>query len=116
MKSPFPGMDPYGERLVFAQSLPQAPYFIFLTRAYRRRLCEIWPAQLNEALSVVPVPLLKGDPDVALDMARAVSNTYEQGRYNRRIDYTLPPPGPLSDADVMWVKELLQPKATEQES
>ncbi|MBN1283793.1 MAG: DUF4058 family protein [Anaerolineae bacterium] len=97
-----------GERVPMESALPPAPYFIVLSRAYRRPVCEVWPVQLADPLPVVPVPLLRGDPDMPLDMAKAISDVYDQARYDRRIDYTQPPPGPLTGDEAAWVKQLLK--------
>ena len=56
---------------------------------------------------VVPVPLKKPDPDVALDVQTALEQVYRSVRYDLRIDYRLPPLPDLSPDDAAWLDELL---------
>jgi hypothetical protein len=43
---------------------------------------------LADRLPVLPVPLVKPDPDVPLDMGEVVASVYERGAYVQQIDYT----------------------------
>ncbi|MEW5986784.1 MAG: DUF4058 family protein [Chloroflexota bacterium] len=90
--------------------LPDAPYFVFLSRSEERPRVEIWPIQLPELIPVVPVPLLEPDADVPLDLGRAVHDLYERTAYDLRIDYSQPPPKPdLLPEEAEWVEALLLP-------
>jgi Protein of unknown function (DUF4058) len=85
-------------------SLPAAPYFIFLSRAERRPQIDIWPLTLRDPILPVPVPLRRPDPDVVLDVGRAIHHNYTSARYERRIDYrAAPPPPPLTPEDHAWL-------------
>jgi hypothetical protein len=97
-----------GQRVPMQKPLPPAPYFIFLSRAERRPLTEIWPISLKEPLPVVPVPLLPGDLDVALDLQQAFTLTYDLLGYDLALDYTQPPEMPLPQAEAAWVETLLR--------
>jgi hypothetical protein len=85
-----------GQRVPMQQPLPAASYFIFLSRAEKRPLTEIWPLSLKEPLPVLPVPLLPGDADVGLDLQRVFATTYDLLGYDLAVDYTQPPEIPLS--------------------
>src|SRR5438874_7071988 len=61
-----------GRRPQLLTPLPEAPYFIFLSRAERRPQIEIWPLTLRDPIVPVPVPLRHPDPDVVLDVGRAI--------------------------------------------
>lgn len=87
--------------------MPIAPYYVTLSRAERRPTVQVWPIQLREPLPVIPVPLLKPDPDVPLDLGAALAAIYERGAYDMRIDYGQPPPPPLSPEETGWIHELL---------
>jgi hypothetical protein len=97
-----------GTRFPTAQPLPAVPYFVFLTRAERRKEVEVWPIALHEQLPTVPVPLLPGDPDVQLDLQQALTTVYDIIGYDELIDYQLPPPAPLTPAESTWVEEQLR--------
>jgi len=72
------------------------------------RTSEIWPVALQEALPILPVPLLAPDPDVPLDLRAALEHIYERARYARRIDYRQPvPPPALRPAMATWLQETL---------
>ena len=96
-----------GERALTAD-LPEAPYFIFLTRAGHEDT-EIWPVALQQPIPVVPVPLLKPDPDVPLNLNRALQSIYDRAAYDLRVDYARPVPRPpLPPADQQWLAAHLQ--------
>jgi hypothetical protein len=90
--------------------VPQAPYYIMLSRATDRPNVSVWPLPLNARLPIIPVPLLEPDRDVALDLGEIVAAVYERGGYDIRIDYGKPvPPPSLTDEDTVWVEALLAP-------
>ncbi|NUQ66236.1 MAG: DUF4058 family protein, partial [Pirellulales bacterium] len=92
--------------------VPSAPYYVALSRVSRRPYVDVWPIQLPEKLPTVPVPLLEPDPDAPLDLAAVVAGVYERGAYARLIDYRLPPPPALSEAEAAWLdKHLREQKA-----
>lgn len=93
-----------GIRPQVTRPLPNAPYFIFLSRAYQRPQIEVWPLSLQAPIKPVPVPLRYPDPPVALDMSLAIHESYRRARYDLEIDYREPPPAPeLSPDDAAWL-------------
>jgi hypothetical protein len=97
-----------GQRVPMRKALPAEPYFVFLSRAERRPLTEVWPIALDARLPVVPVPLLAGDADVPLDLQRALSNVYDLAGYDLAVDYTRRPEVPLAPGDAAWATERLR--------
>jgi hypothetical protein len=93
-----------GRRPALLEPLPDAPYFIFLSRAERRPLIEIWPLSLRAPIPLVPIPLHAPDPDIALEITQALARIYTSARYDLRIDYRqAPPPPDLLAADAAWL-------------
>lgn len=87
--------------------LPEASYFVFLTRAQRVGQSEVWPLSVRDSLPVIPVPLQEGDADVALDLGRALRDAYDEAGYELSIDYGQPPVPPLPADDTAWARDLL---------
>lgn len=83
-----------GQRPPLETPLPAAPYFVFLSRGERRPLVDIWPLRLQDAITVLPIPLRAPDPDVPLELGRAIQTIYDEAAYDLRIDYRQPPPKP----------------------
>lgn len=93
-----------GRRPQVRADLPDAPYFVTLSRQERRPHVEIWPVLLTGVLPVVPVPLQSEDPDVPLDLGACLRRIYASARYDLRVDYRTPPPPPeLNAADGAWL-------------
>lgn len=98
-----------GERPPLVDPVPEAPYYIVLSREDRRPYVAVWPVQLSTPLPTVPVPLREPDPDAPLALQEIVASVYERGAYARQIDYSQPPPPPaLTDEEGAWLDELLR--------
>lgn len=97
-----------GQRVPMQQPLPPVSYFVFLSRANRRPLTEVWPIRLQDRLPMVPVPLQAPDPDIQLDLQAAFDMAYDTFGYDLSVDYTRPPEVPLEGNDAAWAEELLR--------
>ena len=96
-----------GPRMPMADPIPPTDYCVLLSRADGRPLTEVWPVSVRQPLPAVPVPLLPGDPDATLDLQQVISTVYDAWAYDLELDYTRPPPVPLSSADAAWAADLL---------
>lgn len=97
-----------GQRPQTIEPLPDAPYFIFLSRMQRRPNLEIWPLQLREAITLIPVPLRFPDAPIVLDLGKAIHKAYAQAHYDLDINYDDPPPAPaFGPEDTAWINERL---------
>jgi hypothetical protein len=56
----------------------------------------------------VRVPLLPGDPDVELDLQAALNAIHDLYGYADAVDYSRPPPGPLTPEQAAWVDRRLR--------
>jgi hypothetical protein len=99
-----------GTRFPTGKPLPASPYFVFLSRAERRKDVEVWPISLKAPLPEVAVPLLAGDADARLDLQQALKTVYDILGYDELIDYRQPPPGSWSEADLQWLDQQLRTK------
>lgn len=97
-----------GERVPMQESLPEVPYFVFLSRAERRPVLDIWPIALDQQLPVVPVPLLHGDADVLVDLQATFNAVYDLLGYDLLVDYHRSPTPALVPGQAQWAARLLQ--------
>lgn len=99
-----------GQRTPLETPLPEASYYVTLSRENRRPYVDIWAIQLAQRLPVVGVPLSRPDPDAPLDLGAIVREVYERGGYDVSIDYRQPVPLPtLAETEQLWVNTILKP-------
>ena len=94
-----------GRRLPMSLPLPSGDYFAFVSRAQHRPDSEVYAWTIHDGLPSIPIPLLAGTPDVALDLAGVFATTYERGRYARLIDYATPPSVLRKPEDRAWAEK-----------
>ncbi len=94
-------------RMPYDSPLPASDYVAMVSRCGERPDCDVWLIGVRQALPVLPIPLLRPDPDAALDTGQALRTAYERARYDLRVDYSQSPVPPLSDADTEWAQSLL---------
>jgi len=97
-----------GQRVPMRQPLPAGSYYVLISRESTRPILDDWPIKLSELLPIVPVPLLPGDPDVALDLPAAFTEVYDRGCFDLALDYTKPPEVPLPRELSVWANQLLR--------
>jgi hypothetical protein len=97
-----------GCRVPMRETLPKAPYFVFLSRSENRPVTDVWPIEFAQPLPVVPVPLLHGDPDAPLDLQLAFSSIYDLCSYDLLIDYSRSPQHPVPRKAAAWVEKCLR--------
>jgi Protein of unknown function (DUF4058) len=69
----------------------------------------VYPIRLEDRLPGIAIPLLPGDPDVALSLQAVFERAYNAGPYRRALGYreeTVMPP--LSAEQLAWVRERLK--------
>jgi hypothetical protein len=90
---------------------PMEADYILLVNRYRGgagRISDIWPVALNEALPLLPVPLLPSDADAPLDLNIAIRSIYTRAGYDWRLNYRrLVPPPELRPAMRDWISQNL---------
>jgi hypothetical protein len=74
---------------------------------YERPVCGVWPINVRQALPKLPIPLLRHDPSVELDIGVALQTAYQRARYDVRIDYRVSCDPPLAPADAEWAAALI---------
>ena len=97
-----------GERFTVTEALPDASYFVFLSRANRRPNAEVWAMTLEQHLPFVPIPLGDGERDETLDLQLALNTIYEQYSYERATRHSGQPVVPLSQEQLTWADQCMQ--------
>lgn len=97
-----------GRRVPMRDPLPDAPYFVFLSRVEKRPYLDVWPIQLEEPLPTVPVPLLPDDADVSLDLQLALTTMYDELGFDLSVNYHQPSEIPLEGETAVWAAGLLK--------
>ncbi|MEZ4887341.1 MAG: DUF4058 family protein [Chitinophagales bacterium] len=97
-----------GTRPLSHPILEDTTYLVGLTRS-ESALTDFWKIKLENALPVVPVPLLREDKDVPLNLQKAIEEVYEDAGYDISIDYNSEPPPPkLPEEEWEWIKGLVK--------
>jgi len=96
-----------GQRLPMVGQLPSAPYFVFVSRAWKRPVIEVWPISLGEQLPTIEIPLAGRDEHVSLNLQRAFSTVYDQCGLELVADYTRPPEVQLDEQQSEWTRSVL---------
>jgi len=85
-------------------------YWVCVSKAALPGEYEVYPISLRERLPRVAIPLRSPDADVVLDLPSIFNLCYDNGDFEREIDYNASPQVPLSHDDAMWADDLLREK------
>ncbi|MBI4673940.1 MAG: DUF4058 family protein [Chloroflexi bacterium] len=88
--------------------LPSYRYLVNVRRVPYRYLFETYPIRLDEKLPHIRIPLVAPDPDVALDIQAVLNQAYDNGAYDRLLNYHAPPRTTLAADEAKWVDEILR--------
>ncbi len=92
----------------FSSKKKPSHYQVMLLRA-KTNNAAIWSVNVQDTLPVLPVPLLAPDPDVVLELGKAMDMIFERSLYHLSIDYTKEPAPPtFSESDWAWIQEVVQ--------
>jgi hypothetical protein len=83
-------------------------YLVSLHRSAQRGRYQVWRVTLQQRLPRILVPLADGDPDIRVDLEAVFTRAYDEGAYDRDIDYAREPDPPLAPADAAWADSLLR--------
>ena len=86
---------------------PDWRYVVSVSRSGQRSRLEVYAFGIRDRLPRCRIPLRSPDPDVVLDLPEVFARCYDVGSYDLLIDYTKPPPGELSEAEIAWLRSHL---------
>ncbi|MCS7300655.1 MAG: DUF4058 family protein [Fimbriimonadales bacterium] len=81
-----------GERMPTNEPLPEGDYFALIARGYRLPVVEVYAWKRGQPLPLIPVPLLRGDPDAPLNLQAVYESVYARARYDVQLDFSKPLP------------------------
>ena len=94
-----------GERLpVFGR--PAGDYYAIISRGYRRPRADVFSWTIRQPLPPIPIPLKKGEPEVAVDLQQVFTTVYHRARYQLSLNYAAQLKAPLSASDALWMSQL----------
>ena len=86
-------------------------YAVSIHRFNRPNDFFVYPIALADRLPKIAIPLLPGDPDVALNLQAVFDRSYDLGPYHREIEYGRDPVVPrLSVKQAEWAATVLKPR------
>ena len=97
-----------GKRMPMLDPWPDSPYTMLIARASRVPFCQVLRAHFRTRLPTVPIPLLKPDADIPIDLQPAIDATYARSKYYLTIDYSKPITPPLGPEDTVWLEHQLR--------
>ncbi len=86
----------------------QGDYRILVSRAQERPQAAVYLFTIRDPIPDLPVPLQPGDAEPSVALNRLVHDVYDRAGYDLTLDYQqAPPPPPIREQDVQWMKQLL---------
>lgn len=95
-----------GHRLRMRRPLPPGDYYALVSRIEQRPNSDVYHWTLRQPLPTIPIPLKSPDPDIPIDLGSVFALTYERGRYERVVDYSIPPALSLNQENLEWAANL----------
>jgi hypothetical protein len=97
-----------GERMPAEQMPDDADYCVLVSRADELPRAGLWPFSVRDQIpNPIPIPLSPPDGDLTIDLRRCLDEAYDTSNFVDEIDYSEPPPYPLSEEDSKWAREWL---------
>lgn len=79
---------PGGRRMPMQEAWPESPYYVLVSRRRAAPECRVWPAHSLLPLPDIPIPLERGDADIAIGLQSLVDAVYQRARYEGDLDYS----------------------------
>ena len=96
-----------GEPLPVTGNIASA-YRLLVSRSSTRPLADLYPFDLAAPIPLLPIPLLPGDSEPAVNLNKLLQQVYLRSGYDYFIDYQIDPLPPLSESERGWLDSLLR--------
>jgi hypothetical protein len=90
------------------EGLPPWDFSVTITRGIQPERYEIYTSTLQKRLPRYRVPMATDDRDMVLDLSTDFTQAYDQGGFEKQIDYGGDPGVPLSEEAREWIRQLLK--------
>ncbi|MEQ8539516.1 MAG: DUF4058 family protein [Coleofasciculus sp. D1-CHI-01] len=85
----------------------QSDYRILISRQERRPQADLYAFNLPQPIPAFPIPLRAGDREPVVDLQALLHQVDDRAGYDYTIDYSRELIPSLSEADTLWVNDLL---------
>ena len=91
--------------------VPSSQYRVLVANARRTEpIADLYPFGVRQPIPDFVMPLSKGSESIGIDLNGIFDSIYSARYYNLLIEYQQDPEPPLSDADRLWLDQLLREK------
>lgn len=90
-----------------SREMPRSDYRILVSPESKRPTAYLYPFNLRDPISTVPLPLLPGDPEPTMELNSIMHGMVERARYDLRLKYARAPIPPLSEGDAAWARTIV---------
>lgn len=97
-----------GEAMPIDSKEISSHYRILVSRGHQRPQADLYAFNIQNEISSFPVPLRREDPEPVIDLRALLTNIYEVGGYDLKIDYSKKPVPRLSEKDETWADAFLR--------
>ncbi len=92
---------------MMVQGAPQSQYRVLVSRSSDRPNADLFAFDLQEEIPDFPVPLRDEMPEPIVSLQTILNETYQRGRLDLLIGYTIEPVPGLKPDDRRWMQEIL---------
>lgn len=97
-----------GESMPISTRKISSHYRILVSRGKQRPKAELYAFNVQNQISSFPLPLRSQDPEPVIDLRSLLTNIYDVGAYDLKIDYSREPVPRLSESDRPWADAMLR--------
>jgi Protein of unknown function (DUF4058) len=97
-----------GQSMPFVGNNISSDYRVLVCRGSSRPYADLYAFNLQNIISIFPLPLRPGDTEPVIDLQRLLNDIYEIYDYDLVVDYNQQPVPALSKDNSAWVDSLLQ--------
>ncbi|MEB3340879.1 DUF4058 family protein [Okeania sp.] len=98
----------YGKRMPILNQQIKSHYRILVSRKNQRPKADLYVFNIQDEIPEFPLPLRPEDTEIIIDLQTLLTNIYDIGCYDLKIDYAQQPVPELSEHDANWVDTWLR--------